>query len=77
MTARFLSDEPLLALGVADAAAGKGMVDDEDIVELELVDEDVLLASVVLDEVGREDVELEVDEADVEVVLLEEVEVGE
>lgn len=76
MTARFLSDEPLLALGVADDAAGKGMVDDEDIVELELVDEDVLLASVVLDEVGLKDVELEVDDADVEVVLPGEVEVG-
>lgn len=76
MIARFLSDEPLLALEVADAATAECVVDDENVVELELDEEEVLLASVVLDEVGLKDVELEVDDADVEVVLPGEVEVG-
>lgn len=42
----------------------------------ELVDEEVRLESVVLGEVGREDVELELEEVDVGEVLVDEAEVG-
>lgn len=77
MIARFLLDNPSLLSGFADAAAAEGVVEDEDVDKVELVDDEVRLASVVLDEIGREDVGLEVDKSDVEVVLLDEVGLGE
>ncbi|KAE9975269.1 hypothetical protein EG327_008502 [Venturia inaequalis] len=78
ITVRFLFDEPPFSFGLAEAAVAEGVVVVEDNtvleLELELNDEEVWLASVELDDVNDEEVELEVDKVEEEVVLLDEIE---
>lgn len=73
---RFLFDEPPLSFGLAEAAVAEGVVvvEDNTVLELELNDEEVWLASVELDEVNHEEVEPEVDKVGEEVVLLDDIE---